>query len=86
MIRRDQYPLQIIYYISQTHTKILIDMSRGSSVGIKTSYGLDRRVRFPAGASDFSLLYNVQTGSGVHPASYTMGTGGLFPWRLVVGA
>jgi hypothetical protein len=25
---------------------------------------------------DFSLLHNVQTGSGAHPASYPMGTGG----------
>jgi hypothetical protein len=24
---------------------------------------------------DFSLLHNVQTGSGIHPASYTMDTG-----------
>jgi hypothetical protein len=40
-------------------------------------YRLDgRRVRvlFPAGARDFSLLHNVQAGSGVHPASYTKGT------------
>jgi hypothetical protein len=27
-------------------------------------------------ARDFSLLHNVQTGSGAHPAYYTMGTGG----------
>jgi hypothetical protein len=26
-----------------------------------------------------SLLHNVQTGSGAHPASYTMGTGSAFP-------
>jgi hypothetical protein len=26
-----------------------------------------------------SLLHNVQTGSGVHPTSYKMGTGGSFP-------
>jgi hypothetical protein len=35
--------------------------------------------RFPAEARDFSLHYSVQTGSGAHPASYTMGTGGSFP-------
>jgi hypothetical protein len=28
---------------------------------------------------EFSLLHVVQTGSGVHPTSYTMGTGGSFP-------
>jgi hypothetical protein len=33
-------------------------------------------VRFPAGASDFSLLHSVQTGPGAHPASYPMGTVG----------
>jgi hypothetical protein len=29
--------------------------------------------------SVFSLLHIVQTGSGVHPTSYKMGTGGSFP-------
>jgi hypothetical protein len=28
---------------------------------------------------EFSLLHVVQTGSGAHPASYSMGTGGSFP-------
>jgi hypothetical protein len=32
----------------------------------------------PAGAKDFSLFHSVQTGSGYHPASYPMGTGGSF--------
>jgi hypothetical protein len=27
----------------------------------------------------FPLFHSVQTGSGTHPVSYTMGTGGLFP-------
>jgi hypothetical protein len=36
-------------------------------------------VRSPAGAKDFSSSLCVQTGSGAHPASCTMGTGGLFP-------
>jgi len=48
-------------------------------------YGLDDRmigVRFPAGAGNFSLRHHVQTGSGAHPASYPMGTGGCFPGRL----
>jgi hypothetical protein len=34
-------------------------------------------VRILAGARDFSLLRNMQTGSGAHPASYSMGTGAL---------
>jgi hypothetical protein len=41
----------------------------------------DRRtaVRSPAEANDFSSSICVQTVSGVHPASYTTGTGGPFP-------
>jgi hypothetical protein len=47
-----------------------------------SGYGLDDRaieVRSPAGAKDFSCSLCVQTGSGAHPASYTMGTGGPSP-------
>jgi hypothetical protein len=36
-------------------------------------------VRFPSGAKDFSSSLCVQTGSGVHPASCTKGTGVLSP-------
>jgi hypothetical protein len=53
-----------------------------SSVSIVSDYGLDDRaigVRSPAGAVDFSSSLCVQTGSGAHPASCAMGTGGLFP-------
>jgi hypothetical protein len=56
--------------------------SRGSSGSIVSGYGLDDRaieVRSPAEAKDFSSNLCVQTGSGVHPASCTMGTGGPFP-------
>jgi hypothetical protein len=34
-------------------------------------------VRIPAGTRDFSLLQNVQTGSGTRRASYLMSTGAL---------
>jgi hypothetical protein len=34
-------------------------------------------VRFQAGAGNFSLRHHVQTGSGAHPASYSMCTGAL---------
>jgi hypothetical protein len=47
-----------------------------------SDYGLDDRaikVRSPTGAEDFSSSSCVQTGSGAHPASYPMGTGGPFP-------
>jgi hypothetical protein len=34
----------------------------------------------------FSFHYRVQTGSGTHPASYPMGTGGSFPGGKADGA
>jgi hypothetical protein len=63
--------------------------SRDSSVGIALGYGLnDRgsRVRFPAGAGNFSLHHRVQNGSGAHPASYPMGTRGSLPGDKAAGA
>jgi hypothetical protein len=63
--------------------------SRDSSVCIALGYGLDDRgcrVRFPAGAGDFSLHHRVQNGSGAHPASYSMGTGDSFPGGKAAGA
>jgi hypothetical protein len=53
-----------------------------SSGSIVSDYGLDDGaigVRSPAGAKDFSSILCVQTGSGAHPATCTMGTGGPFP-------
>jgi hypothetical protein len=47
-----------------------------------SDYGLDDRaieVRSPAEAKNFYFNLCVQTGSGAHPASCTMGTGGTFP-------
>jgi hypothetical protein len=58
------------------------EVSRGSSVSIVSGYGLDDRaieVRPPAQAKDFSSSLRVQTGSGAHPASCTMGTGDPSP-------
>jgi hypothetical protein len=46
-----------------------------------SDYGLDDRaigVRSLAGAKDFSSILFVQTGSGAHPASCPVGTGGPF--------
>jgi hypothetical protein len=37
--------------------------------------------RFPAGAGNFPLHHHIQNGSGAHPASYPMGTGGSFLGR-----
>jgi hypothetical protein len=54
----------------------------GSSVSIVSAYGLDDRaveVRSSAEAKDFSSSLCVQTGSGAHPTSCTVGTVGPFP-------
>jgi hypothetical protein len=59
-----------------------LSYEQGSSVSIVSGYGLDDRaieVRFPAAAKHISCSLCVQTGSGAHPASCTMGTGGPFP-------
>jgi hypothetical protein len=64
-------------------------VSHDSSVGIALGYGLDdrdSRVRFPAGAGNFSLHHRVPNGSEAHPASYPMGKRGCSlgvkrPWR-----
>jgi hypothetical protein len=69
--------------------QFITEKSRDSSVGIALGYGLDdrgSRVRFPAGAGNFSLHYRVQTGSGVHPTSYPIGTGVSFPGGKAAGA
>jgi hypothetical protein len=44
------------------------------------------RVRFPAGVGNFSLHHSVQNVSGVHPASYPMGTRGSFSGGKAAGA
>jgi hypothetical protein len=53
-----------------------------SSVSIVTRLRIGRLenwVLFPAGTRDFSELHSIQTGTGAHPASYPIGTGGSFP-------
>jgi hypothetical protein len=52
-------------------------------------YGLDdqdSRVRFLAGAGNFSLHHHVQTSPGTHPNSYPMGTRVPFPGGKAAGA
>jgi hypothetical protein len=53
---------------------------RDSSVGITLGYGLDNRgsrVRFPAGAGNFSLHHHVQNGSGTTQPPIQWVPGGL---------
>jgi hypothetical protein len=64
------------------HSADRLTVGWGRSGSIVSHYGLDDRaigVRSPAEAKDFSSNLCVQTGSGAHPASCTMGTGGPFP-------
>jgi hypothetical protein len=59
---------------------LYIRSGTGSSGSVVSGYGLDYRaigVRSPAEAKNVSSSLCVQTGSGAHPASCTMGTGGL---------
>jgi hypothetical protein len=49
--------------------------SRSSVVGTATGYGLEAE---RSGKVRIYLLHVVQTGSGVHPTSYPIGTGGSF--------
>jgi hypothetical protein len=44
------------------------------------------RVRFPAGAENFSLHHRVRKGSGTHPASYPIGNRGSFFGGKAAGA
>jgi hypothetical protein len=63
-------------------TTVITSWNRGNSVRIVSDYGQDERaieVQSPTEARDFSSNLCVQTGSGIHPASCTMGTGGPFP-------
>jgi hypothetical protein len=64
------------------------NISWHSVVGIATSYRLDNRgLEFESQKShEFSLLHVVQTGSGIHPTSYPMGTGGSIHGGKVAGA
>jgi len=59
-------------------------MSHGSTVGMGRTIG----VQFPAGAmmGFLSPLHRVQTGSGSHPASDPMDTGGSYPEVKAAGA
>jgi hypothetical protein len=54
--------------------------SRDNAFGIATGYRLDEGSEFEyRWGQEFSLLQVTQTGPGVHPTSYPMGTGSSFP-------
>jgi hypothetical protein len=63
-------------------------LSLDSSVGIMTRPRAGRscsRVRFPAGAGNFSFHHRFQNGSEAHPPSYPMGTRVSFPEGKAAG-
>jgi hypothetical protein len=73
------HPFQFIVYLLPCDSSMF--KSRNSAVGIATGYGLDNRgvgIRVPVGLRIFTL-HLVQTGSGVQPTSYLMGSWGSFP-------
>jgi hypothetical protein len=79
----------LLYFTLLYFINWFISKSRDSSVGIALDYGLDdrgSRVRFSAGAGNFSFHHRIQNGSGAHPASYPMGTRVSFPVGKAAGA
>jgi hypothetical protein len=78
----------IAVIISLLSTILIMNTHFKSRDSIALGYGLDyrgSRVRFPAGAGNFSL-HRVQNGSGAHPASCPMGTRGSFLGGKAAGA
>jgi hypothetical protein len=76
--RQNHFLLNLIIFLAVS----VFWLEPGSSVSIESGYGLDDRaieVRSPAEKKDFASSFCLQTGSGAHPASCTMGTGGPFP-------
>jgi hypothetical protein len=62
----------------QPNFDLRCNVSRGSSGSIVSDCGLDGRGSILSRGKGFSSSLCVQTGSGAHPASCTMGTGGPF--------
>jgi hypothetical protein len=62
-----------IFMLNEIHVRDAFYDTRGS------------RVRFPAGAGNFSLHHRVQNGSGAQPASYPMDTRGSVPGGRAAG-
>jgi hypothetical protein len=60
---------------------------RDDAVGIATGYWAAEGSEFESRwRQDFSPLYVFHAGSGGHPSSYTIDTGGSFPWGKAAGA
>ena len=71
---------QAPYSTAATDIIIIIIVIGIRLVGIVTRLWAGRYgIRISAGTKYFSLLHSFQTGSGVHPASFSMGT--VVPFR-----
>jgi hypothetical protein len=64
-------------HVSLMFVLLLGQYSNGLWAGQLWNQGL-----IPGRARDFSLFHSVQTGSGTHPVSYPVGTGGFSPWGV----
>jgi hypothetical protein len=66
------------FFLKATHYILIYEYV--NTVSIATGYRLDNQgVGIRVKGKQFLLLHIVQTGSGVHPTSYTKNTGGYFP-------
>jgi hypothetical protein len=64
-----------------------IDVSQGSLISIVTGHGLDGWGLIPGrGKRFFFLQHRFQTGCGIYPASFSMGTRDYFPRGKVAEA
>jgi hypothetical protein len=57
---------------------ILVEKPEGKRPFVRPRHRWEDNIGM-GGDGNFSLHHRVQNGSGAHPASYPMGTGGLFP-------
>lgn len=65
---------RLFYFVSKIYAH---RNSWDSSVSVATELWTGQSAfGLPAGARDFSLLWNIQSGSGAHPAFYSVGMGG----------
>jgi hypothetical protein len=78
---------RIFYTVCILANLVKTELGRLELGVIETDYGLDGRGSILGkGKKDFSLFHSVRTGSGVHPASYSMGAGGYFLGGKAAGA
>jgi hypothetical protein len=66
----------------------IVYLLKRAAVAQSLGYGLDdrdSRVRFPAGAGNFSLHHRVQNGFEAHPVSFPKDTRGSFPGCKAAG-